>query len=90
MALIRCPECGKEVSDKASVCPNCGYKNIKQIRLDTKKIIIFTIILLVIGVATFTIIHIRNLMPTGLLLSLNTSREEVHKKIGNGKLIHLE
>lgn len=24
MALIRCPECGKQVSDKASSCPNCG------------------------------------------------------------------
>ena len=24
MALINCPECGKEVSDKAKVCPNCG------------------------------------------------------------------
>lgn len=25
MALIKCPECGKEVSDKACSCPNCGY-----------------------------------------------------------------
>lgn len=24
MALITCPECGKEISDQASVCPNCG------------------------------------------------------------------
>ena len=24
MALINCSECGKEVSDKASTCPNCG------------------------------------------------------------------
>ena len=24
MALIKCEECGKEVSDKAQVCPNCG------------------------------------------------------------------
>ena len=24
MALVKCPECGKEVSDKARVCPNCG------------------------------------------------------------------
>lgn len=24
MALIECPECGKEISDKASNCPNCG------------------------------------------------------------------
>lgn len=25
MPLIRCPECGKEVSDKARGCPHCGY-----------------------------------------------------------------
>lgn len=25
MALITCPECGKEVSDMAKMCPNCGY-----------------------------------------------------------------
>ena len=24
MALIKCSECGHEVSDKASACPNCG------------------------------------------------------------------
>lgn len=24
MALITCPECGKQVSDKATACPNCG------------------------------------------------------------------
>lgn len=25
MALINCPECGKEISEKASTCPHCGY-----------------------------------------------------------------
>ena len=25
MAMISCPECGKQVSDKAETCPNCGY-----------------------------------------------------------------
>lgn len=25
MALMTCPECGKEISDKANSCPNCGY-----------------------------------------------------------------
>ena len=24
MAMINCPECGKEISDKALTCPNCG------------------------------------------------------------------
>lgn len=24
MALIKCPECGKEISDRANACPSCG------------------------------------------------------------------
>ncbi len=30
MALIKCPECGKEISDTAKQCPNCGYSFKKQ------------------------------------------------------------
>ena len=26
MALIKCPECKKQVSDSAEACPHCGYK----------------------------------------------------------------
>ena len=29
MAMIKCPECGKDVSDQAEVCINCGF-SIKQ------------------------------------------------------------
>ena len=25
MALIKCPECGKEISDKSKICIHCGY-----------------------------------------------------------------
>lgn len=25
MAMIKCPECGRMVSDMAASCPNCGY-----------------------------------------------------------------
>lgn len=33
MALIKCPECGKEnVSDKAKACPECGYSLQKSTR----------------------------------------------------------
>ena len=26
MALIKCSECGKEISDKAKKCPHCDFK----------------------------------------------------------------
>jgi uncharacterized membrane protein YvbJ len=30
MALINCPECGKEISENAVACPNCGNPISKQ------------------------------------------------------------
>jgi len=32
MSLIKCPECGKEISDRANMCPNCGYTNKNNIK----------------------------------------------------------
>ncbi len=32
MALIKCSECGKEISDKAAACPNCGMPLKKEDR----------------------------------------------------------
>ena len=29
MALIKCKECGKQFSDMAEACPNCGYNPTK-------------------------------------------------------------
>ncbi|RPJ50952.1 MAG: zinc-ribbon domain-containing protein, partial [Methanobacteriota archaeon] len=25
MAIVNCPECQKEISDQAVMCPHCGY-----------------------------------------------------------------
>ena len=30
MALIQCPECGKEISDKVTACPHCGYPLVEE------------------------------------------------------------
>lgn len=37
MALIKCPECGKEISASASACPHCGYpiKEAKPVTYET-------------------------------------------------------
>lgn len=39
MALMNCPECGKEISDKAASCPNCGcpMRNIPRELSDDEK-----------------------------------------------------
>ncbi len=33
MSLINCPECNKEISDKAEFCPNCGSTGTPKGRL---------------------------------------------------------
>lgn len=37
MSLINCPECGKQISDKAISCPNCGYPINNKIEKDDCK-----------------------------------------------------
>lgn len=41
MALIKCKECGKEVSNTAKICPHCGKKNpaIEELSDKTMRII---------------------------------------------------
>jgi uncharacterized membrane protein YvbJ len=61
MSLIKCSECGKEISDHAESCPSCGnpihnqvVETKKPVKIELtdkkwKKRIAFTIILLFIG-----------------------------------------
>ncbi len=44
MAIINCPECGKEISDTVSKCPNCGY-SLKS-KLPVKRIMIAIVIII--------------------------------------------
>ena len=37
MALIKCPECGQEISDKARICPNCRIELKKQKNININK-----------------------------------------------------
>lgn len=47
MALIKCPECEKEISDTVKRCPNCGYR----IKKKANKRIILTISIIMIILA---------------------------------------
>ena len=41
MALIKCRECGKELSATALVCPHCGFPNKRKSKLGLIIIAIF-------------------------------------------------
>lgn len=36
MALMKCPECGKEISDKTEVCIHCGYPLSSSVTMNNK------------------------------------------------------
>lgn len=61
MALVKCPECGQMVSDKATSCPNCGNPIKSENGLNWKTpILSFVVLLLVLGGA-YSVWHlIRN------------------------------
>ena len=54
MAMIKCPGCGQEVSEKAKKCPNCGHRFAKKI---PKKIIV---ILAAMAICILVIVSIVN------------------------------
>ena len=49
MALIQCRECGKEVSDQAETCPNCGIKTPSKEKRKKKLVITTVTALLVVS-----------------------------------------
>lgn len=62
MALIKCNECGKEISDKALKCPHCGTKNelledyeVSSDNKNTKAKNIVGLIFILIGLITIPI-----------------------------------
>ena len=38
MALVKCESCGKEISDKAAVCPHCGNSATLLVESDRVKV----------------------------------------------------
>lgn len=78
MALIKCPECEKEISDQASTCPNCGCPVTKtgmamfseqtsyaptKSKFPVVPVIVVSIIVILIG---FAIYYINTKKPSGM------------------------
>ncbi len=66
MALIKCEECGKEVSDKASACPHCGIRlsvpvTVEQTAKKWKRLGLQAYFLMVLGL----IIFLAGVLPRG-------------------------
>ena len=49
MALVKCEECGKEISSNVKVCPHCGYKRKRGIWFYIMIFLVAIIILAVLG-----------------------------------------
>lgn len=64
MALINCPECGKEISDTNRKCPFCGYTLKKD---PNRKAIIIVIIALVVCLAAAVAVYSLVIRPNQLL-----------------------
>jgi len=48
MAMMKCRECGQDISDKAKICVKCGAKNIKGRQRRQLRVVIPMIIFLLI------------------------------------------
>lgn len=84
MALIKCKECGKEISDKAEICPNCG--NV--LKEKTKKV--GTIIILItssIFVIFFMLLQIASFTPTQKNPEYSESGIHIKVRIGENENI---
>jgi len=55
MALIKCSECGKEMSENAVSCPNCGAKNRNNSEKAPIGLMIICFLIPIIGIIIFAI-----------------------------------
>lgn len=58
MALVKCPECGQMVSDKATSCPNCGNPIRSTNGFNWRKTILPIAVLLLVAVGVFGAWHL--------------------------------
>jgi len=70
MALIECKECGKEISENAVSCPNCGAKNRNNNETASIGLKIICFLIPLIGIIIFAVnISIRPRYAKGCLIA---------------------
>lgn len=94
MAMIKCPECGKEISDRAEACPHCGCP-IDESPLETSeyaKLMVISLIAIFMAVAGFSIMVLTTnvIIPTILfIIAILINRESEAVSTGFLKFISL-
>lgn len=89
MALINCPECGKEMSDSAAACPNCGCPNPNN--KTTNKIIIPVLIaIIVVLVIAIIVVLLPNKKNKTVRIQDTETAESVTEKAESDSMAALE
>ena len=55
MALIKCKECGKEISENATTCPHCGAKNKNNNETASTGVKVICFLIPLVGIIIFAI-----------------------------------
>ena len=82
LALVKCPECGKQMSNNAKSCPNCGYVEKKNRTtlysiLKNNPILIVIIVVAIIGLVGWIWYYSYNKH----LENLSENVKETHNKV---------
>ena len=98
MALIKCPECGKEISDKASNCPNCGCPigstteqtstvevQQQKPKSSIKKIIPIIIAVIIVAIIGIAIYNVKVVQPKKIAAQNKATYEEAIALLEKGK-----
>ena len=100
MALIKCFECGNNVSEKASECPRCGcpidisIKGIEDIKMEKRKITIkamlIILVILILGIVVYSILKRPDTSGYYNGFKWGISSEAVQKKLGGAAILNDE
>lgn len=88
MSLVKCSKCGKEISENAAFCPNCGESvennKAKEVKVKKKKTNGLALAGMIVGICSMLIDPVGLVAITGLVLSI-VGMVQVKSNNQNGK-----